>query len=170
MFDFMMCVIGNDVDTSEQILEKKYNMELTRIGHQYSSDQSPQNRESNDYRYDVQVEERGTVFDAICLSYSYLNKTGDDGKVYSIRYGSDMSHEDAAKCYKEFADYFFSKTGKTLGSSRDCFDSDDYCDTTTYAKDGYRFTISLYYYASSDRVTFSVGCSNETEEFYKRSS
>ena len=69
MFDFMMCVIGNDVDTFEQILEKKYNMELTRIGHQYSSDQSPQNRESDDYRYDVQVEERGTVFDAICLSY-----------------------------------------------------------------------------------------------------
>ena len=164
---FMFSVIGKDVDTAERMVEKKYGLELTRIGPEYKNGNVINKPNYDRYNYDARYTEHDVTFSRLYLEYSHLKKSREDGIVYSIGYHvGDMSLKEAENCYQMFSDYFYDQLGITPFTNKDALDSDDYCIGSNFVKDGYTYHIDYYYSGYKDRASFTVYCLSYAEEYY----
>ena len=164
---FMFSVIGKDVDTAERMVEKKYGLELTRIGPEYKNGNVINKPNYDRYNYDARYTEHDVTFSRLYLEYSHLKKSREDGILYSIGYHvGDMSLKEAENCYQMFSDYFYDQLGITPFTNKDGYDSDDYCISNNFVKDGYTYHIDYYYSGNKDRASFTVYCLSYAEEYY----
>ena len=164
---FMVSVIGKDVKTAEKMVEKKYGLTLTRIGPEYKNSNIDNKPNYDSYHYDVSFTEQGITFSGLSLEYSHLKKSREDGIVYCIGFSTgSMSVKEAEECYKMFSDYFYGQLGVTGFTNTDAFDSDDYCTSSNFIKDGYTYHVEYYYSGYHDSASLTVYCMSHAEEFY----
>ena len=65
-----------------------------------------------------------------------------------------------------FSDYFYSKLGITAFVNTDAFDSDDYCTSSSFVKDGYTYYVDYYYSGHHDSASVTVYCMTHDEAYY----
>lgn len=165
--EFMLSVIGKDVETAEKMVEKKYGLTLERTGPEYKNSNVTNKPNYDSYHYQATFTEQGITFSGLSLEYSHLNKSREDGTVFRIGFSTDsMSLKEAEECYQKFSDYFYSKLGITAFVNTDAFDSDDYCTSSSFVKDGYTYYVDYYYSGHHDSASVTVYCMTHDEAYY----
>ena len=163
---FLKSLVGKDIATAEAMIEKQYNIDLTRGEPVYRTSESMKDAKYDEdyYEYKTNFTVCGIEIDTIYLNFSKFTNGGYDGTVFCVIFSDHQLSREEAKAFSD-----------TLAKEYSGFLKADYVSEIMSLEDGdhvssdftegnYHFFFK-YFAGNSGRASFELGVSNNTSEY-----